>query len=275
MAERALRVPPRSRLAIGLAAAFASLACASSAAAQDRERDAPIGGTGRSKFESPQNFAAEVRVGLFNPAIDSDPAFNNCRASASVPTCAPYKKIFGTAPRLLVSAELDWQAFRIPWLGTIGPGIGVGYASISDPAPLANGSGPSGEQTTLQIIPFDLVAVLRADVLYRSLRIPLVPYVKAGLGYALWRASNDLGTSHAQGVAGTGASLGTHVAVGLALSLNPFDEYAARGFDDALGVNSTYIFGEWTREDLDGLGLQSDPLRVGGTSWTFGLTFEF
>jgi hypothetical protein len=42
-----------------------------------------------------------------------------------------------------------------------------------------------------------------------------------------------------------------------------------------MGVNGTYLFAEWTREDYDGLGLQSDPLRVGGTNWTFGLAFEF
>jgi hypothetical protein len=262
-------------LAIGTIAVLATASVASPALAQDRERATldgsgkPVGG--RSLYrESPQNFAAEIRFGLFNPAIDSDPALKG----------APFKAAFGTAPRLLVSAEFDWQAFRIPDVGTIGPGVGVGYASISRPAQLTTCPPPpascaSGETTTLQIIPFDLVAVLRADVFYRSFRIPLVPYVKAGLGYAIWRASNTLGTSHAGGVAGTGYSLGTHVAVGLALNLNPFDEYAARGFDDSLGVNGTYVFGEWTREDLNGLGLQSDPLRVGGTSWTFGLALEF
>jgi hypothetical protein len=40
-------------------------------------------------------------------------------------------------------------------------------------------------------------------------------------------------------------------------------------------VNNTYAFAEYTRADLDGLGIQSDPLRVGGQSWTFGLAFEF
>jgi hypothetical protein len=42
-----------------------------------------------------------------------------------------------------------------------------------------------------------------------------------------------------------------------------------------VGVNNTYAFAEYTRADLDGLGIQSDPLRVGGQSWTFGLAFEF
>jgi hypothetical protein len=263
-------------LAIVPVAVLAALSVASPALAQDRERDAPIdapvGGRQRHVYESPQNFAAELRFGLWNPAIDSDPALHG----------SPFKEAFGTAPRLLVSAEFDWQAFRIPHLGTIGPGIGAGYASISRPAQLANcdqtvRSCESGETTTLQVIPFDLVAVFRADVLYRSFRVPLVPYVKAGLAYAIWRASNSLGTSRSKsgGVLGVGSSLGTHVAVGLALNLNQFDEYAARGFDESLGVNGTYVFGEWTREDLTGLGIQHDPMRVGGMSWTFGLAIEF
>jgi hypothetical protein len=95
------------------------------------------------------------------------------------------------------------------------------------------------------------------------------------LGYALWRASNTLGTSTTGGVSGEGHSIGSHLAIGISLNLNPFDEYAAKTFDDSLGVNNSYLFAEWTREDLSGLGLQHNPLRVGGSSWTFGLAFEF
>jgi hypothetical protein len=222
----------------------------------------------RRRTVSPQNFAAEVRFGLFNPAIDSDPSLQG----------APYKEVFGTAPRLLVSAELDWQAYRIPHFGSIGPGVGLGYASMSDPAPFQtphNGSILSGETTTLEIVPFYAVAVVRVDALWRELHVPLVPYVKAGLADALWRASNTLGTSTVNGVSGEGHSFGTHYAFGLALNLNPFDPYAAGGFDDAMGVNNTYIFGEYTRDDLTGLGLQSGVLRVGGPAWTFGFAFEF
>jgi hypothetical protein len=113
------------------------------------------------------------------------------------------------------------------------------------------------------------------DELWRGGGIPLVPYAKLGIGYALWRASNTLGTSNYNGIVGTGHSIGTHLAVGLSFNLNVFDSYAAQNFDDAMGVNGTYIFAEFTREDLTGLGFQKDPLRVGGSNFTFGLTFEF
>jgi len=258
---------PRELPAFGLAGAaiVCLLSATSPAFAQERRSDPLAGISGRGHYESPQNFAAELRFGLLNPAVDSDHSLHG----------APYKQVFGTAPRLLVSLELDWQALRIPYVGSFGPGLGVGFASISRPAVVTSTGLPSGETTSLTIIPFDLVGVLRVDVLWRAFGVPLVPYVKAGLGYALWRASNTLGTSHADGVSGAGHSLGSHVALGLAINLNPLDAYAARGFDDAMGVNGTYIFGEWTREDLDGLGIQSHALRVGGTSWTFGLAVEF
>jgi hypothetical protein len=221
------------------------------------------------RFESPQNFAAEVRVAAFTPEIDSDPALHGA---------TPYKQVFGTAPLLLIGVELDWQAYRIPYFGTIGPALGASFTTKSDAAlfqTLHNGSLISGESTSLAIFPFYGVIVVRADALWREARIPFVPYAKVGLGLALWRASNTLGTSRSGGVVGEGHSFGTHVALGLALNLNPFDTYAATTFDDSMGVNNSYLFAEWTREDLDGLGAQSDPLRVGGTAWTFGLAFEF
>jgi len=125
------------------------------------------------------------------------------------------------------------------------------------------------------------MAVLRVDVLWRDMGIPVVPYLKAGLGAALWRASNTLGTAvytsptTGQSVSGEGHSLGTHFALGVGFNLNVLDEYAAKSWDEASGVNGTYLFAEYTREDLTGLGMQTNPMRVGGTSWTFGLSFEF
>jgi len=247
-----------------------------SAGAAHAQTDSGEALSGRHRnYESPQHFAAEVRFSPFTPAIDSDPALNGAK---------PYEQVFGSTPRLLFSVEFDWQALRIPHLGTLGPGLAAGYTAMNANAQFTsnhNGTMTSGETTSLQIFPFDAIGVLRVDVLWRDLHIPLAPYVKFGLGYALWRASNTLGTSAyvdpitGKSQSGEGHSLGTHFAVGIGLNLNVFDEYAAKNFDDAMGVNNTYLFAEWTREDLSGLGFQSDPLRVGGTSWTFGLAFEF
>jgi hypothetical protein len=217
-------------------------------------------------YQSPQHFALELRFSPYNPDIDSDPALHGSN---------PYATAFGTSARPLLAAEFDWQAARIPHVGTIGPGASVGYFWADRLAALAPPLvGVSGETTTLEIFPVYLVGVLRADVLWREAGIPLVPYAKLGVGVAFWRTSNTLGTSHYQGVAGVGNTTGTQVAFGLGVNLNVLDEYAARNFDEASGVNSTYFFAEWASANYSGL-FQANALRVGANYWTFGLAFEF
>ncbi len=247
-----------------LAALGVTLGAAGTARAQEDRVD-PLSGHEHGAH-SPQHFAFELRFSPYQNDIDSDPALHGA---------TPYATAFRTVPRLFIGAEFDWQALRIPHLGTFGPGISIGYTNSSDPAQFTNGGGASGETTSLQIIPMAAMAVLRADVLWRDVGIPIVPYAKLGLAYALWRASNTLGTSSFEGVSGEGHSFGTHIALGLSLNLNPFDAYAAQNLDDSVGVNGTYLFAEWSRDDYGGLGLQSDPLRVGGSNWMFGLAFEF
>jgi hypothetical protein len=236
--------------------------------AHAQERQDPLGNATHHNFESPQNFALELRFLPYSPDIDSDPALHG----------TPYKSTFRSFGRLMVGAEFDWQALRIPHLGSLGPGVAAGYTKMNANATFQqehNGSTVSGETTSLEIIPMYAVAVLRADVFWREAHVPIVPYAKVGLGYALWRASNTLGTSSANGVNGTGGSLGTQLAVGIAFNLNPLDPYAARGFDTSMGVNNTYLFGELMRSDLSGLGVQKNALRVGESSWVVGLALEF
>lgn len=254
----------RSRLAL-LAAAGVAVVVPSVARAQDGAEQALAGR--HQSYQSPQYFALELRFSPFTPDIDSDPALHGT---------APYATAFGTNARLLIAAELDWQAARIPHVGTIGPGVGIGYVSANRLAALAPPlTGISGETTTLEIFPVYAVGVLRVDVLWREVGIPLVPYAKLGVGAAYWRASNTLGTSHYQGESGLGSSAGTQLAFGLGLNLNVLDEYAARNFDESAGVNNTYFFTEWSRSDFNGLWFQQNVLRAGGTYWTFGLAFEF
>ena len=226
-------------------------------------------------YESPQNFAIELRVSPYSPGVDSDPSLHGC---------TPFSDIFGKSPSFMVGAEFDWQALRIKHLGTIGPGLGIGVVSYNAYAPNTgpqNSSGCttsstlSGEQTSLSIYPMYAVAVLRADALWKEAGVPFVPYAKLGYGSAFWQASNTLGTSKYAGNVGQGYTVGSMLAIGVAFNLNVFDEYAARNFDEEMGVNSTYFFAEFTDLNLNGLWVQSDPLRVGGTSWTFGLDWEF
>ena len=222
-------------------------------------------------YASPQYFAIELRFAPYRPQIDNEPALQQGKK--------PYDATFGSTRRLEVAAEFDWQALRIPHVGSLGPGIGLGYTSMNAKArisqTLANPNpGLSGEDTSLDIFPMYLVAVFRADVFSRDFGIPLVPYVKGGVGYALWRASNSLGTSNAYNVEGTGHTWGTNFALGLGLDLNLLDAYSARALDNATGINHTYIYGELMVAALNGLG-QASALHVGTSTWAAGLAFEF
>ena len=215
---------------------------------------------------SPQNFLIEARVGLYQPQIDSDPHL----------TDKPAAKTFGTDPRFEVGMEFDWQALRIPDVGSLGPGFAAAYTVLHGCA-VVTGSPTnqcSAEQTGLEVLPMYLVAVFRLDVLQQKLHVPLVPYAKAGLGYALWRGSNSAGTSVYGGVKAEGGTFGTQLAGGVAFNLGIFDPNAAHQLDESTGINNTYAFVEYYSSDLNGL-WQSNVLRVGSRNVAFGLSFEF
>jgi len=222
----------------------------------------------RSRFASPQHFALEIRFSPYVPQIDEEPGLR----------LKPYETTFGTMPRLMFAGELDWQAFRIPHLGTIGPGLGFGYTNMSETAKLIRDGSPSGDETSLDIWQSYAVAVLRADVLWRDYGVPFVPYAKGGLGLGLWRAGTTGGTAEAKvgdgTVSGKGYSFGTHFALGMALALDFIDRGASVNIDQAVGINNTYFYFEYYFSGLNGIG-QSNALRVGANTWAMGLTFEF
>ncbi len=252
---------------VALACFGAATAVSVSASAMDSSVLHPM----RRDFSSPQHFAVEFRIGPYTPDVDSEPALGATK---------PFENTFGTNTRVFVGAELDWQAIRIPHLGTLGPGLSFGFTSMSGKSFVHNSGGTrSGDDTTLLIFPGALVGVLRVDVLARELKIPLVPYGKAGLGFGFWRSTNAVGTSTYTSTSGAvenanGLSMGTNFAGGLALLLDVFDPLTARNFDNVMGVNHTYIYGEYVASTLNGLG-QSDVLRVGASTWVAGITFEF
>jgi hypothetical protein len=224
--------------------------------------------TRSNRFESPQRFAAELRFAFYSPKIDSDPVLGGQK---------PYANVFGDSARIAVGLEFDWQALRVPYLGTLGLGACVGYTTMSAQAKLVVPRGSqiySSENTSLDIFPMFGVAVLRADVFPRALGIPFVPYAKVGMGFALWRSYTATGTSMVDGVVAKGMSWGPHMAGGLMLHLNAFDEYTARNLDNMLGINHTYLFIEYYSSDLSGFG-KKDMLRVGSNGWAFGLVWEF
>lgn len=214
--------------------------------------------------ESPQHVAFEFRIGRYLPNVDSE--FQNAR---------PYDTIFGDKNRYSVALELDWQLIRIPYFGTFGPGVGLGYTKSSGKSLVTSDLDagiitPSDEGTSLTIIPAYVVGVLRADYLARRYNIPLVPYAKLGLGAAVWSVGSGGGTANFNGTAGHGLSFGPQFALGGMFLLDFLDPSAAKEMDNDTGVNNSYFFAEWYVSDI-GTG---DQLHVGTNTWVLGLAFE-
>jgi hypothetical protein len=211
--------------------------------------------------ESKQEAAFELRLGRYVPEVDSQLG------------STPFQSTFGNDTRLLFGAEIDWQLVRIPHFGTLAPGLGWGYTRFSAKARFASNGELSGTSTHLSIMPMYLVGVVRADVVSRELKIPLVPYAKLGVGYGMWWSSDGKRSAEYQGKKGRGASYGLTYALGGMFLLDVLDEDDAVSADGITGINNSYIFAEWFRPQLDGFG-SSKVLDIGSSSWLLGIALE-
>jgi hypothetical protein len=215
-------------------------------------------------YRSPQRFAFELRFGPYRPDIDSEFGGNR----------HPYADFYGSGRKLLMQAELDYQFFRK--FGSLAIGGGLGYFSATAKNPATNGTGLTADSTNLQIIPLSASLVYRFDYLFERRQIPVVPYGKLGLDYAIWRVNdaNDQIASDGRGGSGRGGVRGWHAALGVSLVLDFLDPDSAKAFDDEMGVNHTHLFVEFSHADISGLG-QANKIHLGDTTWVAGLLFEF
>jgi len=221
---------------------------------------------------TPQYLAVELRGGPFYPAVDEE--FGGPGS---------YTLYFGEEWRLFLGAEVDWQALRIPWVGTIGPGFGVGRMSASEKAfadgVLSDGD-PSNDntrtgETALTLLPMHLSVVLRVDEFFRRTQIPIVPYAKVGLGYGLWwctAGSNDCkSVENGKEVLGAGASYGVHWALGASVPLDFLGRREMSALDQETGINHIHLFAEWYNQNL---GLGANQMRIGTSTWMTGMLLE-
>jgi hypothetical protein len=252
--------PRRPRVARALGAAL--LACSpwlgSVAGAQEESAALP---RAEPTDQSPQSAALELRFGPYRPNIDD---------STTRPV---FDEFFGDKRRYLFGLELDWQIWRAPYVGTLGLGAGWGYAQISAPNVSAEPRPPTppiSQQSNLNIMPMYAVGVLRIDTLARNFNIPLVPYGKFGLAYALWWVNDGVATAETEdGVKGKDTSIGTQAALGAMFLLDVLEPSAARAMDSEGGVNNSYLFIEWSMSNFSG-----DQMDVGANTWVTGLAFE-
>jgi hypothetical protein len=219
-----------------------------------------------SSVRSDKSWGLEVRFGPYSPDIDSEfsgPVENR-----------PYRLYFGSKRRVLSQLELDYQFFR--GFGSAAVGVQVGYLRASAQALAEATNEPTADPTTLTLLPLGLTMVYRMDVPALRWQIPLVPYVKLGLGYTIWTITNGNGdVAHSTlGGRGRGGTAGWQAAAGLAFMLDVLDSGAARALDSETGINHTYLFFEGAHFATSGLG-RKNALHVGDTTWLLGLLFEF
>jgi hypothetical protein len=251
---------------IGFGASAAVLAALASmprvAHAQGTDEFGSYGGARNT--ESPQNMAIELRFGPYRPSIDDE--FKGTGQT-------PYQDHFGNDKRWLLGFEIDWQLLKIEDFGTFGPGAGIGFTKMTGKTFLANGE-EAEETNTLRIIPMYVTGVLRVDALAKNTPVPLVPYVKAGLGYALWSTNDGLGVPRAaDGTKGDDTSWGPQWALGGMFLLDVLDRQEANALDGIEGVNHSYIFLEWYNSYLNGFG-SGDQMQVGTSTWMTGIALE-
>ncbi len=251
-----------SRLFVLAGSYLAAVAWTAPSWAQGTDEFGAYGGLEeRGHLDSPQKYAFEARFGPYLPNVDS--GVNG----------TPFADIFGSKNRYLVGVELDWQALRIPYFGSLGPGVGIGYTTLSADAPYTNSDGRSEEQTRLKIMPAYAVGVLRIDVLAQETVIPLAAYAKGGVGYALWWAMGESKIERYQREVGKGASYGYNFSLGAMLLLDALDRRGAVEMDSITGINNAYVFLEYYYSNLDGFG--GDRMNVGTDTWMTGLALEF
>jgi hypothetical protein len=221
----------------------------------------------RQNFRSPQHWAMELRFGPYRPDVDSE--FSN--------GSRPYTEFFGTGSSFLFSVELDYQIWH--GFGSLGVGGSVGWFSDSAKAclPGSCNTRSQADDSSINIVPFTLLAVYRFDVPAMRWNIPLVPYGKFGLAYDIWwitDASGDVATFGGGKDTARGGTFGYVAAGGLALLLDWLDPGSAVSLDSELGINHTYLFFEVYSAVVNGLG-SKNALHVGDTTWSAGLAFEF
>ncbi len=225
------------------------------------------------KSSSRQQFTFELRFGQYFPEIDGKPGLATNKLGD-----LPYSAVFsnkdnrgksdGANDQFYFGLELDYLPLRIPYIGALGAGLGWGYTHAGAKAKLTGTTTDSGTDTAFTIMPMHLSAVIRFDELMRRTGVPIVPYAKIGLGLGIWSASPV-----PTGYTGTGATWGSHFAVGGMLALNFMDPRAAARLDETTGVNHAYLFGELMRANLNGLGA-TPTYYLGSTSWVVGLAVD-
>jgi hypothetical protein len=207
--------------------------------------------------------AVEIKLGAYQPSIDSEFGGNG-----------PYTRFFGE--RSMLQVEGEWDLYLFEKFGHHGVALHAGFTRKSAPVQADNVDIEETlpGNTTLRVIPLRASLLTRVDYFARRYRIPLVPTLKLGVDYYLWRIGDSGGdVSSVDGTLGRGGKLGWHASAGLNLLLDPIAASRAATMERKWGIANTYLFGEFLHTDVDGFG--AGGFDFSDNQWLFGLAVEF
>ncbi len=212
---------------------------------------------------SPRRMMFEFKLGPYLPLVDR--GFPD--------KAGPYYLIFNNESMLLGEASLEYQFFQD--FGTVSGGLGAGYAEKFAPA-LDDTGAQLSQKTGLKLMPFKAFLAYRFDWLANTYSVPLVPYAKAGIAAMYWQSVNAGGVELNKGDRGSGIKYGYFGTLGLALQIDFLDQRLARDFDADLGVNHSYLFAEYSLQEINDFHTQAaTDLDFSSRHWMFGLALEF
>ncbi len=237
-----------NRLALASLALASGLAVAAPARAQ---YDEMMNVDEERTIGSPERFTLSLNIGMYQPNVGND-AFDIIYQGEQ----GPY-----------VGGEFHGLIYRIPYVGPIGLGLGVGWARYEAAAcvdPPENCEERTDDEDEFSLWPLTPMASLRIDVLARELNVPFVFTPKVGMDIIFYR--NELsGDTQA-----SGTSLGFRWAVEIALELDFLERRAARSLDEEWGINHTFVFFQPFGSTAGG------DIPMGDSfAWTAGLGFVF
>ncbi len=202
----------------------------------------------------------EYKLGPYQPNVDSE--FDN----------GPYEEFFGGSSMFYGEMAFDYHLWQ--GVGKLSLGIHGGYGRVSSVARDATTGAEvdSDETASFRIIPLRSSLVYRYDYSALHHGVPLVPVLKGGLNYNLWRVKNPGGDTATVGdTRGAGGQPGWHFTAGIHLHLDFIDPSSAAAFDMTWGIANSYLFFEhtWTRM------LDEERIDLSADHWAIGLAFEF
>jgi hypothetical protein len=209
--------------------------------------------------ESPRWGSFELSGGTYKPDVDAE--FNGAET--------PFQDAFGTGYGWMLRAGGSWTVFRRA--GSLEVGLASGYFWKTGHGQDEVTGSPSGDETSLRIIPVSAMVTYRADFLAERYGIPFAPYGRAALERFHWWVNDGNGDRQE-----SGATNGWSVTGGLALLLDIIDPSLAREADRDTGINHTYLFFEVTKRTVDDFGSSSSwILSDDGVGYAGGLLFVF